>query len=650
MTFLYFLGITLLCLGTSAADTLATSYMSLALTNSGIIKEQTSQYQKRSCESYKPDCTIDLEISKNDFKSTSSALQQSCTTDGISCFRLGLLLRPTAVVQDKSIPKETSYEQSLKYFDTACHKGISEGCTYAAIQRKDRNSLQIQCHQDNNIFSCRENHLVDILSIDTQRAQEAQKKLSLLCHQKDFFLSCGDLGIYLSGKRQDQKAVPLLQKACSLGDARGCYWLGHHVKNGDGIDKDPTKAQQYFKQACDSGIGDACMALIEYKQAHLQFDFVQQACLYGSARACVWLGNKKTNSELPYFAIACQLSENQPQACLMAGISLEETSEESLWYLSRSCQQGNAQGCYKSYEVYKAKGDIDTAITSVSQSCQMGYMLGCEKFAELQLSEQAPIQNWSKPIQLLEVACRSGLTTSCSIIENTARHIITNDCQKKQSPTSCYTLIRYLDGSLGGSKDPSQAFILAQTECQKNNIPACVKLGYYFISATGTAQNKEKAQELFIQTCSAQSGSGCYNLGLMHMETHKIEASLPFFQQACTYNDGRGCAQAGIFLRQQTKELEGIQLLEKSCSLGDATGCAHFGYIQARQNKIEDAISTLGYSCTYGHPDGCFNLAVIVHQNRSLAQFLFSDPELVIQESMHKACLLGHKIACDQKK
>ena len=40
---------------------------------------------------------------------------------------------------------------------------------------------------------------------------------------------------------------------------------------------------------------------------------------------------------------------------------------------------------------------------------------------------------------------------------------------------------------------------------------------------------------------------------------------------------------------------------------------------------------------------------MIVHQNRSLAQSVFTDPEEVIQESMHRACSLGHQMACQQK-
>ena len=112
-----------------------------------------------------------------------------------------------------------------------------------------------------------------------------------------------------------------------------------------------------------------------------------------------------------------------------------------------------------------------------------------------------------------------------------------------------------MDGSLGGKKDLTEAFSLAKDECENSkNIPACVKLGYYMMSGLGGTPNPEEAQRLFIQACSSQNASGCYNLGLMYLENHDLEGSFPFFQQACTYEDGRGCAQAGIFLRQQGEE------------------------------------------------------------------------------------------------
>ena len=82
------------------------------------------------------------------------------------------------------------------------------------------------------------------------------------------------------------------------------------------------------------------MALTEYSTASLQQSMVQKSCLAGSARGCVWLGNKGLK-DYPYFAIACQLSENQSQACLLAGLS--QSDSDSLWYFERACQTGNSR-------------------------------------------------------------------------------------------------------------------------------------------------------------------------------------------------------------------------------------------------------------------------------------------------------------------
>ena len=632
-------------IGHASQYPLATTYTSLAITNSGITEDAFEAYKNQSCKSYATDCQLPNALEQVDPQILLHTLQESCTTDAVSCFRQGLLLQPIAVVNNQSIPSNTDRKKSLELFQKSCDNGFPIGCTYASLQQNDFVRLEQQCSKNQNLFSCRELYVQELL--DSKTSAQSEEKLSELCTQQNFFLACGDIGIYFSGKHQDHLAIPLLDKACTSGDARSCYWLGHHIKNGAGIIKNPKKSLELFQKSCDAGIGDACMALVEYATANNQEDIVKKSCLTGSARGCVWLGNKGEN-DYPYFAIACQLSENQPQACLLAGLSLD--ASESLWYFKRSCQTGNSQGCFHAYEILDIQNQTTEAIAFVSQSCQMGYMLGCETLGKLQLLKKATATDLSQPIQLLEMACRSGQKNACSLLELQGRPRIEKDCTEQHIASSCYTLIRFFDGSLGTQANIDKAYALAQKECEGNkNIPACVKFGFYLMSGQGNSIDKDKAYQLFLQACSAQNAAGCYNLGLMHLEKHDIQSSLPFFQQACTYKDGRGCAQAGVFLRQSGQETEGITLLETSCSLGDATGCAHFGFIQARQNKIEDAISTLGYSCTYGHPDGCFNLAVIVHQNPSLAQFLFSDPEEVVQESMHRACSLGHHLACQQK-
>ena len=73
----------------------ATSYTSLGLAQKGITKEAFLTYSQKSCETYKDDCDISQD------RTSIQQLQSQCTTDGIACFRLGLLLRPTVVVEGK---------------------------------------------------------------------------------------------------------------------------------------------------------------------------------------------------------------------------------------------------------------------------------------------------------------------------------------------------------------------------------------------------------------------------------------------------------------------------------------------------------------------------------------------------------------------
>ena len=121
-------------LNSAYAESQATTYMSFALTNSGVTKESIPLYKENSCLQYKPDCDISPSLDQ---------LVASCEDDGNSCFRVGLLLRPTAVVLGKSIPEERSFEKALHFFEKACQKGIQEGCTYVALQQKKDTSTHL---------------------------------------------------------------------------------------------------------------------------------------------------------------------------------------------------------------------------------------------------------------------------------------------------------------------------------------------------------------------------------------------------------------------------------------------------------------------------------------------------------------------------
>ncbi len=56
----------------------------------------------------------------------------------------------------------------------------------------------------------------------------------------------------------DYKAVKYYRKACRLGSAKGCYFLGMMYGNGEGVNKDLNEALVYLDKGCSKGVSEAC--------------------------------------------------------------------------------------------------------------------------------------------------------------------------------------------------------------------------------------------------------------------------------------------------------------------------------------------------------------------------------------------------------
>ena len=55
--------------------------------------------------------------------------------------------------------------------------------------------------------------------------------------------------------------MDLYKKACDGGEMYGCYNLGTIYANGNGVEKDFSKAAELFKKACDGGEMNGCRSL-----------------------------------------------------------------------------------------------------------------------------------------------------------------------------------------------------------------------------------------------------------------------------------------------------------------------------------------------------------------------------------------------------
>ncbi|WRG04459.1 sel1 repeat family protein [Helicobacter pylori] len=78
---------------------------------------------------------------------------------------------------------------------------------------------------------------------------------------------CGNLGVlYQNGQGVEKdltKAAYLYSKACELKESFGCGALAVLYINGQGVEKNLTKADQYISKACKLGDQEACGALKE---------------------------------------------------------------------------------------------------------------------------------------------------------------------------------------------------------------------------------------------------------------------------------------------------------------------------------------------------------------------------------------------------
>jgi TPR repeat protein len=64
--------------------------------------------------------------------------------------------------------------------------------------------------------------------------------------------------------RDPVRAIQLYRKACDAGDPIGCSYLGRaHADGVGGLARDPAKAAQLYASACDAGSGSACSLLAE---------------------------------------------------------------------------------------------------------------------------------------------------------------------------------------------------------------------------------------------------------------------------------------------------------------------------------------------------------------------------------------------------
>jgi hypothetical protein len=72
---------------------------------------------------------------------------------------------------------------------------------------------------------------------------------------------CLNSGLQAASREEYGQAASLFDRACTNGAEAGCHHLGGLYRNGDGVEKDMTRAVALYEQACNADLVVSCDAL-----------------------------------------------------------------------------------------------------------------------------------------------------------------------------------------------------------------------------------------------------------------------------------------------------------------------------------------------------------------------------------------------------
>jgi len=341
----------------------------------------------------------------------------------------------------------------------------------------------------------------------TQLTKEQQLEVSCnIGNLKD----CNKLGfMYHNGEGVEKdytKASELYRKVCDGGDTKGCRNLGINYYKGEGVKKDKTKAIELFKKACDGDNAEACGILgsiyfIEGNYSKV-IEFSKKACDGGDANGCETLGSiydegngvkKDKTKAIEFYIKACD-GDNAEACGILGAIYLMEKNDyiKGIEFSKKACDAGDGQGCNNlgvSYENgYGVEKDYTKAIELFNKACDDNDSVGCGNLGKMYYYGNGVKQDKTKAIEFFKKACDGGDGQGCNNLG------------------VCYK------NGFGIKKDLFKAVELFKKSCDGNYYLGCSNLGEMYKNGLGVVQDEVRAKQLFKKACDGGDANGCQNL------------------------------------------------------------------------------------------------------------------------------------------
>lgn len=424
----------------------------------------------------------------------------------------------------------------------------------------------------------------------------------------------------------------LLEKACKYQDGEGCFEIGMNFdsENSEKSSEWFFKGCEFDSATSCTLISSACFIYKNYKDA---VKYADKACLLGDGKGCLIVGeiyfkglsvSKNLKKSDEYLEKACSLNASfcteRALSSLKKIISSEDNdSNENIKLkhpyefilLEKACKFSEGAACGILGSI--SNNDKEKQLSYYQKSCEFNYALGCEREAVLGDNGLRLDKNYKKSIDLYTKACnldKKAAINSCVKLAKVyfsgvfvtrdafKAHALFDEACTNGSGESCSYLANYFYHSIGAKEDNQKYYDTIKKSCDYEYGPGCIYLGKYLYEKNPKSDLKfinkiiNKGLNFCKSKCNDNDAENCYALGI---------------------NNLIGIIWKGIKYEMSPKRIReihtGIDLLIKACTLGSGTACYMIGTqfedgFHVNKN-IETANTFYRYSCENGDVSGC---------------------------------------------
>ena len=201
-----------------------------------------------------------------------------------------------------------------------------------------------------------------------------------------------------------------------------------------------------------------------------------------------------------------------------------------------------------------------------------------------------------------------------------------------------------------------------EVTCGGGDGEACNNLGVRYLLGKDVEKDVERAVDLFVRGCDADSATACYHKGLMAyhgkgMPSPDLLVAKEAFEKACLLDEPASCNNAGVLAQSGAAGLPpdheaAESYFIKACNLDEASGCLNAARVAAvaaqdesnegKEDAARNMVAYLKKGCDLGGATACFSLGSAYLHGRGMEK---ADP-LRAAAAFGRGCGAGHADSC----